>query len=320
MTDMFKLNSSYKTYIWGGTKIREVLKKRTDDLQCIAESWEISTHPAGESTIINGEFAGKTLREYFDITGWDIIGEYGREYRQLPILVKYIDAQKNLSIQVHPNEEYARRYENESGKSEVWFVIEAEKGAFLYLGFNRDISPEEVSKRIEDNTLEEVLNKINVKRGDVFYVPAGTVHAIGAGCLICEIQQSSDTTYRLYDYGRKDADGNRRPLHIAKALDVLNYEQYFVTDGDRRDISKAGEYLSKVLPLNAQCTLFNYEAEGEFKAKFPLNKVVFAVIYRGKGKLSSADEEHTVSVGDVWMACGNSVRVSGKCHALLIGI
>lgn len=317
---MFKLRSAYKNYLWGGTKIRDVLKKKTGDLDRIAESWEVSTHPAGPSTIAEGEYAGLTLNEYFDRIGWDAIGEYGKKFHQLPVLVKYIDACRNLSIQVHPGEKYAREHEGDSGKNEIWFVIGAERGAFLYLGFRRDISPEEVRERIANNTLEEVLNKINVKRGDAFYIPAGTVHAIGAGCLICEIQQSSDVTYRLYDYGRTDLDGRPRQLHIEKALDVLDRRKYAFSDAERQNVAGVGQNFSKMLPGDARCALFNYEADGEFTAAFASERIMFAVTYRGKGQISADGESRPTSVGDVWMIRGNAVRIGGKCNVLVIGV
>lgn len=315
-----KLKSIYKTYLWGGTKIRDTLKKPTGELSCIAESWEVSTHEAGRTTIEEGEFAGKTLNEYFDATGWDILGEYGKKRHELPVLVKYIDAHQNLSIQVHPKEAYARAHENDGGKNEIWFVIGAEKGAFIYLGFNRQTSREEVRERIENNTLEEILNKIPVKRGDVFCIPAGTVHAIGAGCLICEVQQSSDVTYRLYDYGREDSDGKPRALHIEKALDVLDFSRRDPEKEKRKDLSSFGAHFSKMLPKEVHCSLSRYEAEGELTVALSSERIFFAVTYSGKGKICANDETWQTSVGDVFMIRGNALRVTGKCKMLLIGV
>ena len=199
---MIQLIPVYKQIIWGGTKIRDVLHKETGPLAKIAESWEVSTHRSGESTIGNGIFAGKTLGDYFETVGWENIGKYAVKYRQLPVMIKYIDAEQNLSVQVHPGERYARKHAEDGGKNEMWYVLAADEGAFLYLGFNRDVTKQQVRKACKDGTVEGLLNRIPVKKGEVFYVPAGTIHAIGAGCLICEIQQTSDATYRLYDYGR----------------------------------------------------------------------------------------------------------------------
>lgn len=317
---MVKLKSTYKTYLWGGTKIRETLKKPTGELACVAESWEVSTHEAGRTTIEEGEFAGKTLNEYFDATGWEILGEYGKKYHGLPVLVKYIDAHKNLSIQVHPQEAYARAHEKDGGKNEVWLVIGAGKGAFIYLGFNRDTSREEVQERIENNTLEEILNKIPVKRGDVYCIPAGTVHAIGAGCLICEVQQSSDLTYRLYDYGRLDENGEPRALHIEKALDVLDYSRRDLEKEKRKGLGNFGKYFSRLLPKEVHCSLYRYEAEGELTAAFSSERIFFAITYGGKGKITANDGTRPTSVGDTFMIRGNVVRITGKCRMLLIGI
>lgn len=223
--ELIALIPAFKDYIWGGTKIRDLLNKDTGDMQRIAESWEISTHPDGESTVADGPYAGKTLSEYFSAIGWEWAGAYGASRKRLPFMVKFIDAHSNLSVQVHPAEEYARLHENDSGKNEMWYIMDAEEDAFIYLGFNRGTDRAEVARRVAENTVEEILNKIPVRKGDSFYIPAGTVHAIGAGCLICEIQQTSNVTYRLYDYGRLGADGKPRSLHVEKALDVLDYHR-----------------------------------------------------------------------------------------------
>lgn len=164
--------------------------------------------------------------EYLEKIGLSALGTKYDANKDFPLLIKLIDAKQNLSVQVHPDDTYALRHENGYGKTEMWYVIDTEPGAGLYVGFNRDVSREEVAQRIKDNTVMEVLDFHPTKPGDVFFIPAGTVHAIGAGNLICEIQQSSNSTYRLYDYDRRDKFGNPRELHLEKALDVLNYRKY----------------------------------------------------------------------------------------------
>ena len=217
-----KLTPAFKDYLWGGTKLREVYGKPCD-FDKVAESWELSTHPAGESRVDGGEYNGLTLSQYFQQVP-QALGKNAAAFESFPVLIKLIDAKDPLSIQVHPSDEYALRVEGEYGKTEMWVIVDCEPGAFLYFGVNRPVSKEEFRQRIEDNTVLEVLNKVEVHPGDVFFIQAGTIHAIGAGILICEIQQNSNCTYRVYDYDRRGADGRPRELHIEKALDVCRLE------------------------------------------------------------------------------------------------
>ena len=217
-----KLTPAFKDYLWGGTKLREVYGKPCD-FDKVAESWELSTHPAGESRVDGGEYNGLTLSQYFQQVP-QALGKNAAAFESFPVLIKLIDAKDPLSIQVHPSDEYALRVEGEYGKTEMWVIVDCEPGAFLYFGVNRLVSKEEFCQRIEDNTVLEVLNKVEVHPGDVFFIQAGTIHAIGAGILICEIQQNSNCTYRVYDYDRRGADGRPRELHIEKALDVCRLE------------------------------------------------------------------------------------------------
>lgn len=218
-----KLKAPLKDYLWGGTRLRDEYGK-SGELEKVAESWELSCHKDGQSIIINGEAAGQTLSAYIEAQGRGILGPRGGKGEGFPILVKFIDAKDNLSVQVHPDNDYAWRVEGEPGKTEMWYVMDAEPGAQLIYGFKEAISREEFARRIADNTLLEVCRQVPVKKGDTFFIASGTLHAIGAGALICEIQQSSNTTYRVYDYGRKGADGKPRQLHIEKALDVTGRE------------------------------------------------------------------------------------------------
>ena len=212
---MLRLEPVFKEYLWGGTRLKELFG-RDNHGKIIAESWEVSVHPDGESYT-----AGGTLKKY--LTAYP---EAGVPAYDFPVLIKYIDAAKNLSVQVHPSDEYARRVEGDNGKTEAWYILAAQDGAGIYCGFREDTSPEELKAAIEAGTVESILNFIPVKAGDFFLIKAGTVHAIGAGCVICEVQQSSNVTYRVYDYNRKDAEGKLRPLHIDKALDVINFRRY----------------------------------------------------------------------------------------------
>ena len=216
-----KLKPAFKDYLWGGTRLRDDFGKDCD-FDKIAESWELSCHKDGNTVVADGEFAGLTLAQYIEKEGKSVLGTNCEKFENFPILIKLIDAKDNLSVQVHPNNEYAQRVEGEYGKTEMWYVVDCDEGASLLYGFKHNITKEEFRERIENNTLLEVTNSVPVKKGDVFFIEAGTLHAIGKGILIAEIQQNSNTTYRIYDYGRVGADGKPRQLHIDKAVDVTN--------------------------------------------------------------------------------------------------
>ncbi|MDF2615113.1 MAG: class mannose-6-phosphate isomerase [Clostridia bacterium] len=221
---MLKLNPVFKDYIWGGDKLKTLYHKKSN-LERVAESWELSTHKDGECTIVEGIFAGQTLTEFIKEKGKTVLGEKSSSNDELPILIKLIDARDNLSVQVHPDDEYALKNEGDFGKTEMWYVLEAEEGAQLVYGFKEDITKEEFKKYIETNTLTKVLNTVDVKKGDVFFISPGTMHAIGKGIMIAEIQQSSNVTYRVYDYGRVGTDGKPRELHVEKAIEVTTFKK-----------------------------------------------------------------------------------------------
>lgn len=216
---VMKLNAPCKDYIWGGNRLRNEFGKKSD-ADKIAESWELSCHKDGESVIANGKFAGKTLNEVISDCGKGILGSNCQRFENFPILIKLIDALDNLSVQVHPNNDYAMRVEGEYGKTEMWYIVDCDEGAELLYGFKHNITKEEFKQRIANNTLLEVTNNVPVHKGDVFFIEAGTLHAIGKGILIAEIQQNSNTTYRIYDYGRVGKDGKPRQLHVDKAVEV----------------------------------------------------------------------------------------------------
>lgn len=216
-----KLKPALKDYLWGGTRLKTEYKMESD-LEKVAEAWVLSTHKDGAGIVLNGELAGKTLTEAVEVFGADCLGENGKKFSYFPILIKLIDAKDDLSVQVHPDDEYALKVEGEYGKTEMWYIVDCEPGATLYYGFKEEITKDEFRAKIADNTITEVLNKVPVKKGDVYFIPSGTIHAIGSGILIAEIQQNSNTTYRVSDYGRLGADGKPRPLHIDKAVEVTN--------------------------------------------------------------------------------------------------
>ena len=238
MKKLYKLTPSLHANIWGGNKLIAYGKHSSSDR--IGESWELSFVNENEASTEDG----RTLSEAFPRELW---GKACRDFEFFPVLTKFIDAHEKLSVQVHPSDEYALKNEGQYGKSEMWYVVDAEEGAGLYMGLSRECSPEEFSRRVLDGTVEEVLEFKRVKPGDVFFIPAGTIHAIGAGVLIYEIQQNSTLTYRLYDYMRRDKDGNLRELHIDKAMKVSNLKIYdYKTESeDENTIGKCKYFVTK---------------------------------------------------------------------------
>ena len=220
----FLLSPAAKDYLWGGNRLNDDFAKGIDVFP-LAETWECSTHPDGISQIVSGRHAGNSLRDVLKAHP-AYLGERYRDQGELPILVKLIDAANDLSVQVHPDDDYAHRYENgQSGKTEMWYVLDAAKDASLVVGCAHTTSKEVMRRAIEAGTVGNLLQTIPVRKDDVFYIEAGTIHAIGKGCLIAEIQENSNLTYRLYDYDRVDKDGKKRPLHIDKALAVADLNE-----------------------------------------------------------------------------------------------
>lgn len=217
--EIMKLIPTGKDYLWGGTRLREEYGKKID-LTPLAETWECSVHPDGPSYVANTTFKDRTLveilKEHPEYLGTKV------KNGELPILVKFIDAKKDLSVQVHPSDEYAREYEMDNGKTEMWYVIDADEDAHIIYGFQHEVTEEILRKAIRTGTLDKHLQKVSVHKGDTYLVPAGTVHGIGKGVLIAEIQESSNVTYRVYDYDRVDKNGRKRELHFDKAVKVMS--------------------------------------------------------------------------------------------------
>lgn len=281
----------------------------------LAESWELSCHPDGPSVIANGDYAGKTLKQYVEEAGKDVLGSHCRRFKDFPILIKFIDAKDNLSIQVHPDNRYALKNEGQYGKTEMWYVVDAGEEAFLYYGFSREISKEEFARRIEEDTLLEVLNAVPVHKGDVLFIESGTIHAIGKDILIAEIQQNSNVTYRVYDYGRVGRDGKKRDLHIEKALAVTKRVPII------RD--------SKSYPHVADCDYFTVDKlnlDGKFMKRMEGNvsEASFAsiLILDGAGTITSGGETLVYRKGESFFlpAGSGAYHVEGSCDALITTI
>ncbi len=236
-----KFYSILKERLWGGTKLGTLLGKELES-DLIGESWELSGVAGDVSIVANGSFKGTTLTDLInrfpeEILGKSVLERFGKEF---PILIKFIDAQKDLSIQLHPNDELARKRHNSFGKTEMWYIMDADKDAELIIGFKEDITKETYVESLKNDTLTDLLNYENVKEGDAYFISAGKIHAIGAGVLIAEIQQTSDQTYRVYDYNRKDAQGNLRELHTELSIDAISYvkqDDFKVGYGQEENVS-----------------------------------------------------------------------------------
>lgn len=223
-----KFKPIHKPKIWGGEKLSRYYRHDAGELTHVGETWDVSGVEGSESEIENGFLAGNTLNELVEVYMGDLVGEevYNRFGGQFPLLVKLIDSAQHLSIQVHPTDEIAAERHAMSGKTEMWYVLEAEPDAFLVAGFNSPMDKATYLKLVDENRLEDVLQKHPVAKGDLFFIPAGCVHSIGAGCVLLEIQQTSDLTYRIYDYNRLDLDGKLRELHTDLAIDAIDFEQW----------------------------------------------------------------------------------------------
>lgn len=221
-----KFHPILKERLWGGTKLKEVLNKPIES-DITGESWEISTVPGDISVVANGSLANTSLEALINtspelLLGKSVVERFGKEF---PILIKFIDAKQDLSIQLHPNDALAKKRHNSFGKTEMWYVMDADAGSELIVGFNKNVTKAEYSASLEDDTLLDLLNYESVKEGDTFFINTGKIHAIGAGVLLAEIQQTSDVTYRVFDFNRKDREGNSRELHTKMALDAMDYEK-----------------------------------------------------------------------------------------------
>lgn len=346
----FLLSPAGKDYLWGGDRLNKDFQKQID-MSPLAETWECSTHPDGKSTVASGEHRGQTLDrvlaehpEYLgshptavmrglpaegqDLSGDAPSGSTGQlTYGQLPILVKLIDAKQHLSVQVHPDDDYAHAYENGAlGKTEMWYVLDAAPGAHLIYGFNRDMDEEILRRSLEQGTIEKYLQKVPVQKDDVFYIEAGTVHAIGAGVLLAEVQESSNLTYRLYDYDRTDRQGKKRPLHMEKALQVLHYKS---SEGPRQPMRVlryrpgcASELLCRCKYFQVERLLVNsYTSETAPDCTTTAYSFQVLLCLEGEGELLFGDAEKLpFSKGSCMFIPANSVllHLTGKTQLLKI--
>ena len=309
-----KFKPILKQTLWGGDKIAGF--KRIEGLSGgnIGESWEISGVKGSESIAANGPYKGKTLNEITaelqdKLVGADNYKLFGDEF---PLLVKFIDACQDLSIQVHPDDEKARKYGLKNGKTEMWYILGADEGAGIYCGFKRDTDKEEFLAKVKDGTVEELLNFISVKEGDCFLIEAGTVHAIGAGCVICEVQQSSNVTYRVYDYNRRGADGKLRPLHVEKAVDVINFKAF----EDHTNTGMFADVAGGKMRRLTGCKYFEcrkLDLDGAYSEE---NRESFTAVnvLKGEGK---ADGNPFKAGDSFFVPCGEKFSLEGKAEIVL---
>ena len=251
----FLLHPAAKDYLWGGTRLNDDFSKGIAS-DIVAETWECSTHPDGVSLAASGEWIGMPLDEILRAHP-EYLGEHARGGTDLPVLVKLIDAKRDLSVQVHPSDEFAREHEHgQNGKTEMWYVMDADPDSRIAYGLHHTVGGDRFRNAIEDGTVEKYLQMVPVRKNDLFFIPPGTIHAIGAGCLIAEIQQRSNLTYRLYDYGRTDRNGHKRPLHIEKGLAVANLEAMPEPRQPMRLLRYSGGTASELL---CRCRYFQVE-------------------------------------------------------------
>lgn len=301
---MYLLNGACKDYLWGGTLLRDRFGKG-EELSVVAESWELSTHNDGLTLLPDGTSLRAYLKNNPAAGGKSVVDG------DLPMLVKLIDARKPLSVQVHPDDAYAARV-GQRGKTELWHVLEAAEGACLYLGVAQDLTREELERRIAENTVEEVLKKVSVTAGESYFIPAGTLHAIGAGCLIYEVQQSSNLTYRVYDYGRVGADGKPRQLHIEDALAVSTLTFVDTTPPGRNEADGT-------IVCCPYFTLREVAVEGEKDWAAPEDS--FCHLLCVEGEIAAVQEERVLPLAagsGLFLAVGERVLLRGKGRLLAV--
>lgn len=301
-----KLKPVLKDYIWGGRRLIDEFGFESSS-KIAAEAWMLSLHKDGTNIVLNGAYKGFTLDKVLNLFG-EILDNF-------PLLIKLIDAKDKLSVQVHPDDEFALKNEGEQGKTEMWYVVDCEEGAQLVFGFNKDTERQEFKEKIQNNTLDSILNYVMVKKGDVFFIKAGTLHAIGGGILIAEIQQNSNTTYRVSDYGRLGQDGKPRELHIDKALLVTNtlksdkYCDEFITEqtryGSIKTLCECEYFKVKRLDLDGIINVFS-------------DKFISLLVLEGNSVLSFDNEKMDIKKGDSIFVPGSvSFTLSGKAEIIM---
>ena len=292
---IIKLNPVLKEIIWGGQRLKELYNG--EGMENIAEAWVLSCHRDGESVVAEGEYSGLPLSRALEKMGPGAVGT-ARGKDGFPILIKFIDASDRLSVQVHPGNEYARVNENDSGKTEAWYILDCEPDSELIYGFKETLTREALRQKITDGSLLGCVNSVKVKKGDVAFIPSGTLHAIGAGILLAEVQQSSNATYRVFDYDRRGADGKTRELHVDKAVDVLDTSASAADFSPCSPTEDFGAYSQTVLSRCEYFTVLLLEIRGACSKTADRRSFVSLVILEGSGSLDCGGEKLTLAKGD----------------------
>lgn len=293
-----KFTPILKDRIWGGNKLETVLNKSLNGQSGIGESWELSGVDGDISVVENGFLKGNNLSELIEIYMGDLVGErvFAKFGTEFPLLIKFIDAREALSIQVHPDDKLAEERHNSFGKTEMWYVMQAEEGAQLISGFSQKVTPETYVEAVKNNTLEDILAQHKIASGDVFFMPAGRVHAIGAGILIAEIQQTSDITYRIYDFNRRDANGNSRELHTELAVNAIDYNKY---DNYRTDYKPQLNTAVEVVKSPYFQTNVLEAENAVARDYYPLDSFVILICVEGEATITYGNNLHeTMKIGD----------------------
>lgn len=294
--EVLLLKPTVKDTIWGGTRLISEFGFETKE-DNIAEAWMLSCHKDGPAYVQNGVYAGKTLNEAIEAEGKGVLGANNADKLDFPILIKLIDAKEKLSVQVHPGDEYARRVENENGKTEAWYILDAAPGAQLVYGVKRKISRKAFSESIRRKEVETILNFVNVKPGDVVFIPSGMLHAIGAGIFLAEVQQSSNTTYRVYDYDRPGKDGKPRELHIEKATDVVDLtvpSADFTPQGEPMITNEAEKtYLTGCRYFK----MYSLNVNGAYEDSASYESFVSLLVLSGEGELRCGEQKLPLAKG-----------------------
>ena len=308
-----KLTYTAKTALWAGKRLKEEFGKKSD-FETVSETWELSVREDEMARVIGGEADGMTLAEYFETAGYDCVTPSFKKGDRFPLLVKLIDANDILSVQVHPDDKYARDVENDSGKTEMWYVVDAKEGAELVFGLKDGLDERDFAKAVAKNRIGDVMNYRKVKAGDTYFIPAGMLHAIGAGILIAEIQQNSDLTYRVYDFDRVGADGKLRPLHVDKALAVTRpytEEQVEAIRYARQKVEGVGELLANSEYFGARKILL----DGDVALVADASSFLSVLCIDGEGSIIHDGVSYSVKKGDSYFipAGMGEFAVSGKC-------
>lgn len=305
-----KFNALLKSTLWGGDKIIP-FKNLDVQQENVGESWEISGVKGNETIVADGPYAGKKLNELVEELKGKLVGEdnYQRFGNEFPLLIKFIDARQDLSIQVHPTDEIAKMQGKERGKTEMWYLMDSDKDATLLCGLKKKITPEEYAQMVENDTIVDAIDRYEVKEGDCFFLPAGRIHAIGTGCFLAEIQQTSDVTYRIYDFKRKDKDGNYRQLHTKEAAECINYNVESNYRTDYTPVKNQGVSL-------VQCPYFNtavYDLDEPMTIDYSeLDSFVILIGLKGNATITD-NEDNTFT-----LQAGESVLVPATTETLKV--